>query len=56
MQVITDGEASGQPRYEAAVVLGDLRRRGGRCLGFDGIQNPIGEQFHAVIDEEPGQA
>ena len=22
-------------------------------LGFDGIENPIGEQFHAVVHEEP---
>ena len=51
---------------------GDLRRQIGRRLrfgfglalgsgfrcgpSFGVIQNPIGEQFHAVIHEEPGQS
>ena len=33
-----------------------LRRDVGRRLGFGGIKNPIGEQFHAVIHEEPYQS
>ena len=35
--------------------LGDLREQIGRGLGFDGIKNPIRQQFHAVIHEEPSQ-
>ncbi len=35
--------------------LGDLRCKIPRCLGFDWIENPIREQFQAVIHEEPYQ-
>ena len=35
--------------------LGDLREQIGRGLGFDGIKNPIRQQFHAVIQEKSQQ-
>ena len=36
--------------------LGDLRRQIGRYLGFDGIKNPIGEQFDASFTRNHSSA